>query len=96
MSLLAGFRGLRKRPAEEAGRRAALKARLSEKLALGEDDAITISEIVCHDPGCPGVETVILLMRAGEQPRAYKISAAFAEVREDEIDEACRELAGAA
>lgn len=94
MSLLAGFRGLRKRPAEEAGRRASLKALLSERLGLGPDDAVTLSEIVCHDPGCPGAETVILLMRAGERPRAYKIAAALAEVTEEDIDEACRELAG--
>ncbi|TDR93699.1 hypothetical protein [Enterovirga rhinocerotis] len=94
MSLLAGFRGSRKRSTEEADRRRALKARFVEHLALGEDDSLTLSEIVCHDPACPGIETVILLMRAGERPRAYKIAAAVADVTEEEIEAACRELAG--
>ena len=41
-------------------------------LALREDDTVTVSEIACTDPACPGIETVILVMREGEPTRAFK------------------------
>ena len=36
-----------------------------EALSLSDDAAVTVSEINCHDPACPGVETVILVMLPG-------------------------------
>jgi hypothetical protein len=45
---------------------------VADILALGEEDAVTISEIACNDPACPGLETVILVMRKGEKTRAAK------------------------
>ena len=41
-------------------------------LGLGEDDTVTVNEIACTDPACPGIETVILVMRAGEPTQAFK------------------------
>ena len=33
---------------------------------------VTVNEIACNDPACPGLETVILVMREGAKTRAYK------------------------
>lgn len=41
-------------------------------LGLGDDETITVSEIACTDPACPGIETVILVMRQDEPTRAFK------------------------
>jgi hypothetical protein len=43
-----------------------------QALALGDDAAITVSEISCDDPACPGLETVILVMSEGAKTRAFK------------------------
>jgi hypothetical protein len=41
-------------------------------LGLRDDTMITVSEIACTDPACPGIETVILVMPEGEPTRAFK------------------------
>ena len=55
----------------EAGARA--KALIAPALGLTEADALSVSEIVCADPRCPGVETVVLVMRSGEPTRALRL-----------------------
>lgn len=49
-----------------------VKGWVRNALGLGEDDAVTVSEIACTDPACPGIETVILVMKPGEPTRAFK------------------------
>lgn len=34
---------------------------------------LTISEIECGDPACPGLETIVLVMREGEATQALRI-----------------------
>lgn len=49
--------------------------------ALGTSEAeLTVSEIECLDPVCPGLETVLLLMRPGARTRAVKIARAMSEI----------------
>jgi hypothetical protein len=67
-ALLDRFRPPRADP-EDAAR---VKGWVREILALGEEAALSVNEIACTDPACPGLETVILLMRPGEKTRAFK------------------------
>jgi hypothetical protein len=79
-------RGARPTPeAEVSGR---VKAWLASALELPPDTAVTVSEIVCLDPSCPGTETVMLVMRHGEKTRAYKVGRAMDEVTEQDVREA--------
>ena len=54
-------------------------------LALGEEASISVNEINCTDPACPGTETVILLMVPGERTRALKVTKPVEEVSEADI-----------
>ena len=63
----------RARSAEQAQLAKRVKADCTVALGLGEGDAITVNEIACTDPGCPDIETVVLVMRAGEPTRAIRI-----------------------
>ena len=65
----------RARSAEQAQLAKRVKADCTVALGLGEGDAITVNEIACTDPGCPDIETVVLVMRAGEPTRAIRIRA---------------------
>ena len=47
--------------------------------------AITVNEIVCTDPSCPGIETVILVMAPGRPTRAAKVPKAIEAVTEQDI-----------
>jgi hypothetical protein len=61
---------------------------------LGDDPApaLTISEIDCGDPACPGLETIILVMREGEATQAVKIRKPLNDITEADLGEAMRYL----
>ncbi len=44
-----------------------------------------VNEIACNDPGCPGIETVILVMEPGRKTRAVKVLKPLDEVTEQDI-----------
>ncbi len=57
-----------------------IKEQVRSLLALPEQAAIAVNEIVCADPACPGSETVILVMSPGEKTRAFKLQMEMAAV----------------
>jgi hypothetical protein len=56
--------------------------------ALGGTASVSVSEIVCRDASCPGIETIILVMIPGQRTRACKISKPLEEVTEADVREA--------
>ncbi len=56
---------------EAAGR---VKAWAQAALRARDGTAIAVNEIACTDPGCPGIETVILVMEPGRRTRALKVA----------------------
>ncbi len=62
-----------------------IKAWTRAALGLGEDAAVSVNEIICADPACPGSETVILVMVPGQRTKAYKMQAAMAEATEEVV-----------
>ncbi len=64
----------RRRSPDCAEASAAIKTWVRERFALKERNSVTVSEIVCRDPACPGVETVILIMDAGTKTRMVRIA----------------------
>ena len=44
---------------------ARIKGWVRAALGLGEADTVSVNEIDCADPACPGRETVILILREG-------------------------------
>jgi hypothetical protein len=75
----------RARSAERASIAAQLKQDLIAALGLGEADALAVNEIACADPGCPDLETVVLVMRAGLPTRALRIRRTMDAVDENDI-----------
>jgi hypothetical protein len=49
------------------------------------DTTISVNEIACRDPACPGVETIILVMRSGQRTRACKVAKAIEDVTEADV-----------
>ncbi len=49
------------------------------------ETAFAVNEIACNDPGCPGIETVILVMEPGRKTRALKVAKPLDEVTEQDI-----------
>lgn len=62
----------RTRSAERVETAARLKEALRTALDLGEADTLAVNEIACADPGCPDMETIVLVMRAGAPTRGLR------------------------
>jgi hypothetical protein len=69
-----------------------VKALVFEALGRNPDVAVSVSEIICADPGCPGEETVILVMAPGKKTAACKIAKVMADVTDDDVRDALRRL----
>ncbi len=82
---IVSLKAWRARSAERAAVGARLKATLTEALGLGPGDALSVNEIACADPGCPDMETIVLVMRAGEPTRALRIRTTMEAVTADQI-----------
>ena len=54
-------------------------------LHVSPDTAFAVNEIACNDPGCPGLETVVLVMEPGRKTRALKVPKPLDEVMEQDI-----------
>ena len=79
--------GRRRRDDRETEIVEALKVRLRDRLALGDEDALVVSEIACRDVGCPDRETVILVFRPDRKTEACKIGKPLALIEQADIDE---------
>lgn len=70
----------RARSAERSALAARLKAEIAPALGLGQDDTLSVNEIACADPGCPDMETIVLVMRAGQPTRALRVRKVMEDV----------------
>jgi hypothetical protein len=73
------------RPQREPAAVAEVKRWVLAALGAGPGTAVTVSEIACLDPGCPGTETVILIMAPGRKTRAAKVAKPLDEVTPDDV-----------
>ena len=67
------------------GRASEVKAWVSEHLALGETDLVTVAELACHEPGCPPVETVVTVHGSDSDRRTWHIHKPLSEVEVTDI-----------
>ncbi len=63
----------------------AVKAWITDALRLPPDVSIMVTELQCHEPGCPPIETVIALLSPGAPTRQYKLHCALADVTRDDV-----------
>jgi hypothetical protein len=62
-----------------------IRAWVEALFGLTPDDTVLVTELRCHEPGCPPVETVIGILRPGHDTRQFKIGKAPLDVSREEI-----------
>lgn len=62
-----------------------LKAAARAGLGLGEDVTVSVTELTCHEPGCPDVETVVAILRQGAPPRLARIHKPLRETTPEDV-----------
>ena len=87
MGLLGAFR---RRSGPDAASRARVADAARRLGGFGPEVSVTVNEIVCADPACPGTETVILVMIPGARSRACKIGKPLEAVTDEDVATALR------
>lgn len=64
---------------------ARITAIVRDTLALPEDMTVSISELVCHEPNCPDIETVIAILSADSDPLTIRFPTAIPDLTEAEL-----------
>ena len=69
-----------------------IKTWVYDALSLSAEVPISISQLQCHEPGCPPIETVIAVM--AQPTQTYKIHAAAADINQLQVIEALENTPG--
>ena len=64
-----------------------IKKALGENLSIQNNATITVTELTCLEEGCPPVETVVALLKAGSDPLQHKIHKPAAEFKAADLTE---------
>ncbi|MDC0158624.1 hypothetical protein OAI47_02625 [Rhodospirillaceae bacterium] len=75
--------GLSTKP--KGGHTKRVKDMVRKAWSIPENVIIMVSELRCHEEGCPDVETVIALMHEEAEPEKVKIYKPMAELNLEEI-----------
>jgi hypothetical protein len=62
-----------------------VKGWVESHIELGESDAVIVTELSCSEEGCPPIETVVALLRPGQEPRKWKVHKPVVDVTEEEV-----------
>jgi len=60
-----------------------IKSWAYQNLAIATEISISISQLQCHEPDCPPIETVIAVMT--NPPKQYKIHKSASQITEKDI-----------
>lgn len=60
-----------------------VKTWIVEILNLDEQVTISLNQLTCHEPGCPPIETAIVIME--QPPKQYKIHKSIADIERSDI-----------
>lgn len=72
----------RPKPAGDTQR---IKSLVRVQLGLDEETTVMVSELHCHEDGCPDVETVIAVMAGGSDTESWKIAKPMSKVDAGDI-----------
>lgn len=76
------------RPAPDPARLAELKAWVRELMRVDDTALLLVNELACEDPGCPDLETSIVLSLAPREYLTFSIPKPAAEVTRADLVQA--------
>jgi len=74
--------------AERVTKVRAIKSWVGELIALGDDTVVMVSELACTEPGCPPLETVVVILGPAHRVRR-KVHKAMADVTRQDVITLC-------
>jgi hypothetical protein len=52
---------------------------------LGDEDSVLVTQLQCTEPGCPPLETVIVIAAAGQPTVQHKLHKPAAEISREDL-----------
>lgn len=77
------FGGQRTIAVDQADR---MKARVRAVFHLNDETTVMVAELVCREPGCPPIETVIAVLKGPGDTRQYRIHKTADEIDVADIE----------
>ncbi|MCB1739412.1 MAG: hypothetical protein KDK91_03520 [Gammaproteobacteria bacterium] len=74
------------RPVSDGRHTQRIKALVSERWQLPAQTTVMVTELRCHEAGCPDLETVVALMMPGAPRQSVKIGKPMHEVRATDLE----------
>jgi hypothetical protein len=71
----------------KSGNSSNIKQWTRDIFSLSEEAVIMVSELQCHEPDCPPIETVIAIMQTGVPQRTFKIHKPIDQIGQSELEE---------
>ncbi|MAH85101.1 MAG: hypothetical protein CBB68_12710 [Rhodospirillaceae bacterium TMED8] len=68
-----------------SGRAGSIKTWVGEELGLNDSDLVTVAELVCNEPDCPPIETLISVHKADGSRRDWRIHKPLAEMTQTDV-----------
>ncbi|RWO78796.1 nitrate reductase [Mesorhizobium sp.] len=62
-----------------------IKVWVRRACGLDDDVVVSVTELVCRKSGCPDIETVIGIMRPGEEIETIRVNKAIADVTSHDL-----------
>jgi len=63
-----------------------VRAWAAEVFAVGADGSVAVTELRCSEPGCPPLETVIVIAPAGGETSQRKLHKPVAEISRGDLE----------
>ena len=62
-----------------------IKTLVRRHMDIADDVTLMVSELRCHEDGCPDIETVIAVMTGADQRQSWKIAKPMMQINEDDV-----------
>lgn len=79
------FNLFKRRPPPDPEQVARIKGWVAAHMTLGEADHVSVSELACHEPGCPDFETVVTVMKEDKRRFVLRFPTPVLEVMEADV-----------
>lgn len=75
----------KRRPPPDPEQVARIKGWVAAHMTLGDEDHVSVSELRCHEPGCPDFETVVTVLKEDNRRFVLLFPTPVLEVTEADV-----------
>ncbi len=79
------FNLFKRRPPPDPEQVSRIKGWVATHMTLTDDDHVSVSELACHEPGCPDFETVVTVLKEDKRRFILRFPTPVLEVSKEAV-----------